>query len=189
MIAIPTCDRMREGQRGCNPLASLTAVKSQEDSTMAETQCITDCPPFPEIEGVEFCHCPGYLGYAVNSEGEVLSCWTWGIRRKQGDRRLATRWRLLRGWVDDGYRKVEIRELAGPKKKRRAHQLILEAFVGPRPHGYETRHLDGNPLNNQLTNLKYGTQSENQHDSIRHGTHAGLNTADQTGSCLVMTWP
>lgn len=51
------------------------------------------------------------------------------------------------------------------------HRLVLAAFVGPCPEGMEVRHLDGNPANNRLENLKYGTVSENRFDSVRHGTH------------------
>ena len=51
------------------------------------------------------------------------------------------------------------------------HRLILEAFVGPRPEGFEARHLDGNKLNNYLTNLTWGTRSQNSKDKFRHGTH------------------
>ena len=50
------------------------------------------------------------------------------------------------------------------------HRLVLEAFVGPCPCNMECRHLDGNSLNNNLSNLKWGTRLENQQDSIKHGT-------------------
>lgn len=33
------------------------------------------------------------------------------------------------------------------------------------------RHLDGDPGNNSLTNLAYGTPSQNLLDSVAHGTH------------------
>jgi hypothetical protein len=56
------------------------------------------------------------------------------------------------------------------KISKRVHQLVMLAFVGPRPEGLETRHLDGNKLNNILTNLVYGTSSENRFDTVRHGT-------------------
>lgn len=48
----------------------------------------------------------------------------------------------------------------------------MAAFAGPCPEGLEVRHLDGDPANNRLTNLCYGTHSENVQDSLRHGTHA-----------------
>jgi hypothetical protein len=53
---------------------------------------------------------------------------------------------------------------------RYVHHLVLEAFVGPCPPGQETRHLDGNKENNALSNLVWGTHSENVGDQIRHGT-------------------
>lgn len=49
------------------------------------------------------------------------------------------------------------------------HALVLAAFVGPRPSGMDVRHLDGNPANNTLGNLAYGTRSENCADAVRHG--------------------
>jgi hypothetical protein len=55
------------------------------------------------------------------------------------------------------------------------HRLVGEAFLGPLPPGLETRHLDGNSLNNAVGNLKYGTHSENMHDQVRHGTHAAAS--------------
>jgi len=50
------------------------------------------------------------------------------------------------------------------------HRLVLEAFVGLCPLEMECRHLDGNPENNRLDNLKWGTRSENVKDSIKHNT-------------------
>lgn len=50
------------------------------------------------------------------------------------------------------------------------HILVLEAFVCPMPYGLETRHRDGNPKNNNLTNLQWGTPKENSEDKKRHGT-------------------
>jgi hypothetical protein len=54
-------------------------------------------------------------------------------------------------------------------KQYKVHKLILETFVGPCPPGMECRHLDGNPLNNRLENLKWGTSQENSDDIKRHG--------------------
>ena len=54
---------------------------------------------------------------------------------------------LVPGKDRDGYRMVHV------GKTRKMHQLVLEAFVGPRPEGYQCAHLDGNPSNNRLVNL------------------------------------
>lgn len=53
-----------------------------------------------------------------------------------------------------------------------AHRMVLEAFVGPRPEGMFGCHSDGNPANNALHNLRWGTHSENMQDAVRHGTHS-----------------
>jgi hypothetical protein len=37
----------------------------------------------------------------------------------------------------------------------------------------ECRHLDGNPANNRLENLAWGTDKENGQDRIRHGRKSG----------------
>ena len=52
------------------------------------------------------------------------------------------------------------------------HQLVLQVFVGPRPIGYHCRHKDGDPTNVCLSNLVYGTPSDNKEDSIEHQTWA-----------------
>ena len=55
------------------------------------------------------------------------------------------------------------------------HTLVMAAFVGPRYEGMEVRHLNGDPADNRLSNLAYGTRSDNMVDSIRHGTHWPTN--------------
>jgi hypothetical protein len=54
---------------------------------------------------------------------------------------------------------------------KKVHHLVLETFVGPRPAGADTRHLNGNSLDNQLENLCYGSRSQNMKDQVRHGVH------------------
>jgi hypothetical protein len=55
---------------------------------------------------------------------------------------------------------------------RDVHRIVLDAFVGPRPDGMECRHLDDDPTNNALSNLVWGTRSENQLDAVRNGRKA-----------------
>lgn len=60
---------------------------------------------------------------------------------------------------------------AGYEVPRLIHRLILEAFVGPCPEGMEGCHWDDNPANNALSNLRWGTDSDNSFDSVRNGNH------------------
>lgn len=60
----------------------------------------------------------------------------------------------------------------GASKTRLIHQLVLEAFVGPRPSpDHEACHGPGGALDNRLMNLSWGTRSKNQGlDRVRDGT-------------------
>lgn len=45
----------------------------------------------------------------------------------------------------------------------------MYAFTGDDPR--QVRHKNGVPADNRLENLEYGTNAENQADSVAHGTH------------------
>lgn len=49
------------------------------------------------------------------------------------------------------------------------HQLIMQTFVGPCPKGMEVLHKNGNPKDNRLENLRYGTRRENILDVYYQG--------------------
>lgn len=53
------------------------------------------------------------------------------------------------------------------QKRPRVHVIMVRAFVGPRT-SIDIRHLDGNKLNNSLSNLCYGTRGQNLKDDYRH---------------------
>jgi DNA invertase Pin-like site-specific DNA recombinase len=42
------------------------------------------------------------------------------------------------------------------------------AFFGNRPHKHVVRHLNGDPLDNRIENLSYGTYKDNSQDTITH---------------------
>ena len=54
-------------------------------------------------------------------------------------------------------------------------KLVMEAFVGPRPAGLERLHWDDDPTNNALSNLRYGSRSDNLRDAVRNGRHVMAN--------------
>ena len=68
----------------------------------------------------------------------------------------------------DGYFQTSIM-VGGKSVKRLIHRMILETFISSRPDGMQCRHLDGNKRNNHISNLKWGTHSENANDMHRHG--------------------
>lgn len=62
----------------------------------------------------------------------------------------------------------------GRAHRFRVAHLVLEAFVGPRPEGAIALHFDDDSSNNHVSNLRWGTFSENMHDSVRNRHHAGV---------------
>lgn len=58
------------------------------------------------------------------------------------------------------------------------HQLIMRTFVGEPCEGQEVRHKNGNPTDNRLENLEYGTRTENILDVFRQGKAWRKLTAD-----------
>jgi hypothetical protein len=98
---------------------------------------------------------PGYDGrYYVSDRGEVRS----HVRK-------ATRLLAQTSRSQAGYRGVSL----GIRNPRYVHVLVLEAFVGPRPHGAVVRHLNGDNQDNRLENLAWGTALENARDRVNHG--------------------
>jgi hypothetical protein len=61
------------------------------------------------------------------------------------------------------------------RRPARIHVLVLEAFIGPRPEGFEACHNNGNPADNHLANLRWDSKAENTKDRARHGTHQSAN--------------
>lgn len=101
---------------------------------------------------------PNNEHYAVSNLGRVAS-------RRRGA------WSVLKGTrMHSGYKSVGI--YADKKVKTRLiHQLVLEAFVGPRQEGQtDTRHLNHEDPrrkeDNRLCMLAWGTKSENMSDVL-----------------------
>ena len=58
-----------------------------------------------------------------------------------------------------------------PSGRRYVHQLVAEHYIGPCPTGEEVRHLDNDATNNAVSNLEYGTRSQNVLDLRARRTH------------------
>ena len=104
---------------------------------------------------------PGFPGYFATSGGDILSF-------------KYRRWKqLVPNHAQKGYAVVSVRDSDGRKSTQRVHRLVLLAFVGPCPDGYQTRHLNGDRKDNRLANICWGTPVENHDDMRRHGTLPG----------------
>lgn len=71
------------------------------------------------------------------------------------------------------------------RKSIYVHKLVLLAFQGPCPDGKESRHLDGNKLNNQADNLCWDTPEANDADLIVHGTHRDIHVGELNGHSIL----
>jgi hypothetical protein len=100
-----------------------------------------------------------YDGYFVNELGEV---WSYLARFNQKRKK----WRRVKTPINvAGYPVFNIRG----KKTVHVHIVMLTTFRGPRPNGYVSRHLDDNRSNNNLENLRWGTQKQNMEDCCNNG--------------------
>lgn len=99
----------------------------------------------------------GYEGlYVVTSEGSVIGLKS-GKTLKTSDVR--------------GYLRVKLYKNAQPRMFS-IHRLVADAFIPNRENKSQVNHKDGNKGNNNVENLEWATQSENQ----IHAYKTGLNT-------------
>lgn len=103
----------------------------------------------------------GHPKYEVSNFGRVRRCVAASGTRVG---------KILSGWIG-GCDYVYVGLSSGSiVRNKLVSNLVLEAFVGPRPNGQECNHKDGNKTNNCVWNLEWTTYSGN----IRHAIDFGL---------------
>jgi len=125
---------------------------------------------------------PGFDGfYQINSCGQV-----WSRRAASSIRDKLGPWKVTKvnGLSRYGYPRVRL-TIGGRRKYYLVHRLVLLTFVGPCPIGMEARHVpDPDRTNCQLSNLKYGTRTQNHLD--RNGTKTDVR--GENGWSAKLTW-
>lgn len=110
---------------------------------------------------------PNFPGYDASNLGRIRSYWK--NTGSTGGRIIAIEpQRILNPAPSHGYYNVGLCCDKGRSTKS-VHRLVAAAFLGPCPEGFEVCHNDGTRSNNELSNLRYDTRSENQRDKVRHG--------------------
>lgn len=104
----------------------------------------------------------GAPGYFVSADGRVFSglhC-SWTKERPRECKPITTKY---------GYKMFRLHINKKPTAEN-VHRMVAFAFL-PEPKEDQTvvRHLDGDPANNRVGNLAWGTQAENMADCVRHG--------------------
>lgn len=121
-----------------------------------------------EIE--EWREVPGWEGYyEVSNAGRVRSMERIVARSDGRTQRLAARVRKAQVQPDGRASLILCRDSA--PRIALVHRLVALAFLGAPREGQEVCHRDGNPLNNHVSNLRWGSHSENMMDRVEHGTH------------------
>lgn len=119
---------------------------------------------------------PGWSGlYEVSDAGAVRSldrvATFRGVTRR-------TKGRTLRPSSNPkGYQIVTL-TCDGGRVAYPVHRLVGEAFLGPKPDGLQTRHMDGDKANFAPANLRYGTPRENELDKVAHGGNHNANKTE-----------
>lgn len=115
---------------------------------------------------------PGYEDlYEVSDQGRIRSknreVWN-------GKAFYVKKGRVLRkSKTTTGYWKVELYK-DGKKKSLKVHRLVATSFIDNPLSKPNINHIDGNPLNNHVSNLEWCTQLEN----VIHGYETGLNPSN-----------
>ena len=107
---------------------------------------------------------PGHPGYEVSDHGRVRSVDRY-VETTNGQRRFYRGKMLRPGRASNGYLTVAL----GAGNSRCVHELVLLAFIGPCPAGHLSYHEDDVRERNQLSNLRWGTPSENNKNVTRLG--------------------
>lgn len=85
----------------------------------------------------------GFPDYDVSSWGRIRSRKTKGRPKFRRQARAA----------DDSLQITFARDCKA--HTRLVHLVVARAFLGPKPDGYWVGHLDGDRINNELSNLRY----------------------------------
>lgn len=111
-----------------------------------------------------------YPNYKITTEGKIYSRYK-PKAKKDGKGIVWDKWTEIKHVYDKscGYMLVTLTNGNGQRQNKRVHRLLMEAFV-PNPHNYpHINHIDGNKLNNSLSNLEWCSVKHNTQEAIRLG--------------------
>ena len=109
----------------------------------------------------------GYPGYQISDQGRVRSIDRTITRKtKRGPVLARLKGRVLAVCMANSGYLVAMIGRARPY----VHDLVLTAFVGERPAGYQAAHYNGDRRDNTPGNLRWASRSDNEADKLRHGT-------------------
>lgn len=107
----------------------------------------------------------GYEGrYKISSLGRVQS-----LPNPKDRPRLMPKFLKLVCSVKPGYPCVSLGCIDGAARRKWIHDLVAEAFIGPKPAMREVNHKNGIKTDNRVENLEYVTKRQNLEHAIKLG--------------------
>ena len=131
-----------------NILNGLNNYKGNIHITINESATVKD-------NALTFKPIDGYNNYFISNDGDILNLHTGRIMKANVNR--------------DGYALITLYKNSTPKTYQ-VHRLVAKAFIKDDAERTQVNHINGNKLNNNLTNLEYVTRSEN----LQHAYDTGL---------------
>ena len=160
-----------ENNSALRELSHITSPAGRVDSVSSYSGCAVYLDDEQWVPAIY--HGQEFNSYEVSSRGRVRS-----LDRidRVGRHLMGKMLKLCRSFVihvgGRHYLQVSLYYKNGMPIKASVHRLVLESFVGSCPTGMECCHSNGNPEDNQLTNLRWDTRMNNMQDSIAMGLQA-----------------
>ena len=126
-------------------MSSVTSRKERSKPKSVELNKILDNEEWKPIQN--------YPDFLINEKGVIVNQKT-KKQIAQSDR--------------NGYRRAYLRNDEG-RSIFSVHKLVYETFVDPIPENTLIDHIDGNRANNNISNLRLVSQSENMYNAMRNG--------------------
>ena len=101
---------------------------------------------------------PGDYPYEVSDKGRVRNLRTGHVLTP-----------MMPGSRRPSAQRAKVRVSTKPRVDLEVGALVLTMFYGPRPDGAVVMHLDDDPTNNRIDNLRWGTPADNARDMARKG--------------------
>lgn len=106
---------------------------------------------------------PGYYPYQASNLGRIRNNKPIVSKKAKG-RKEALKTKITK----NGYEEVSI-SIEGKPYTKSVHRLVALAFIENPDNKPEVDHIDANPLNNKVENLRWVTREENLHNDLYYG--------------------